>query len=176
VGRLGAFAAVGRLRHPPSRDTARVMSQENVEIARRLYPGAVDVVTVLADRKALNATLGPLVQPDFETVTVPGQVPLSGAGAEDPSRPIFYGLDGFVNAFHDWLTAWETWVVTPTDFIDVDENRVLVMLDIRARSKTHKVEMPVEGANLLTIKDGTIARIELFFERDQALEAAGLTE
>ena len=66
--------------------------------------------------------------------------------------------------------------MTPTDFIDVDENRVLVMLDIRARSRTHQVEMPVEGANLLTIKDGRMARIELFFERSQALEAAGLSE
>jgi hypothetical protein len=147
-----------------------------VEVVRRLFPGEVDVVAGLADRKALDATLGPLVQPDFETVTVPGQVPLSGAGVDDPSRPIFYGLDGFVAAFRDWLTAWETWVVTPADFIDVDENRVLVMLDIRARSKTHQVEMPVEGANLLTIKDGKVARIELFFDRDQALEAAGLPE
>ena len=152
------------------------MSQENVEIARRLFPGEVDVVAVLADRKALDATLGPLVQPDFETVTVPGQVPVSGAGAQDASRPVLRGLDGFVSGFGDWLSAWETWVVTPTDFIDVDENRVLVMLDIRARSKTHQVEMPVEGANLLTIKDGRLARVELFFERGQAREAAGLSE
>jgi hypothetical protein len=152
------------------------MSQENVELARRLFPGEVDVVAVLADRKALDATLGPLVQPDFETVTVPGQVPVSGADAQDASRPMVHGLDGFVSGFGDWLSAWETWVVTPTDFIDVDENRVLVMLDIRARSKTHQVEMPVEGANLLTINDGRIARIELFFERGEALEAAGLRE
>ena len=49
------------------------MSQENVEVARTLYPGEVDVVAVLADRKALDAALGPLVQPDFETVTVPAK-------------------------------------------------------------------------------------------------------
>ena len=152
------------------------MSQENVEVARRLYPGEVDVVAALADREALDATLGPLVQPDFETVTVPGQVPVSGADAQDASRPVAHGLDGFVSGFGDWLSAWETWVVTPTDFMDVDENRVLVMLDIRARSRTHQVEMPVDGANLLTIKDGRVARIELFFERSQALEAAGLSE
>jgi hypothetical protein len=152
------------------------MSEENVEVARRLYPGEVDVVAVLADRNALDTALGPLVQPDFETVTVPGQVPVSGADAQDASRPVVHGLDGFVSGFGDWLSAWETWVVTPTDFIDVDENRVLVILDVRARSKTHQVEMPVEGANLLTIEDGRLARIELFFDRGQALEAAGLSE
>ncbi len=78
--------------------------------------------------------------------------------------------------FRDWLSAWESWVVTATDFIDVNENRVLVLLDVRARSKTHHVEMPIEGANLLTLRDGRLARLELFFDRAQALEAAGLRE
>jgi hypothetical protein len=152
------------------------MSQENVEIVRRLYPGDVDLVAVLVDREALEATLEPLVHPDFETITVPGQIPLSGAAAAESSRPIFYGVDGFVSAFVDWLSAWESWVITATDFIDVDESRILVMLDVRARSRTHQVEMPVEGANLLTLRDGKLERLELFFDRSQALEAAGLSE
>jgi ketosteroid isomerase-like protein len=155
------------------------MSQENVEVARRLYPGTVDLVATFADPAAFEETWAvfeSLVHPDFETVTVPGQVPLSGVGAEDPSRPIFYGLDGFVAAFRDWLSAWESWLVTATDFIDTDENRVLVLLDVRARSKTHQVEIPIQGANLLTLRDGRIARLELFFDRDQALGAAGLRE
>jgi ketosteroid isomerase-like protein len=152
------------------------MSQESVEIARKFFPGTLDLVAALADQEALEAALQRLVHPDFETVTVPGQVPLSGAGAENPSRPIFHGVEGFVSSFRDWLSAWESWVVTATDFIDVDESRVLVMLDVRARSKTHQVEMPIEGANLLTIKDGRLARLELFFDRAQALEAAGLRE
>jgi hypothetical protein len=154
------------------------MSQENIEAARRLYPGTVDVVATLADPGGWEATrrmLEPLVHPDFETLPIPGQL-LSGATAGDPSRPIFYGLDGFVSAFRDWLSAWESWVVTAADFIDVDENRVLVLLDVRARSKTHQVEMPIEAANLLTLRDGRLARLELFFDRAQALEAAGLRE
>jgi ketosteroid isomerase-like protein len=155
------------------------VSQENVEVVRRIYPGPVDLVATVGGPEGFEATrvaFEPLVHPDFETVTVPGQVPLSGAGAENPSRPIFYGVDGFVSAFRDWLSAWESWVVTATDFIDVDETRVLVMIDVRARSKTHQVEMPIEGANLMTLRDGKLARLELFIDRDQALQAAGLSE
>jgi ketosteroid isomerase-like protein len=153
------------------------MSQENVEIVRRFYPGPVDLVQALDPNgfETTRAAMEPLVHPDFETVTVPGQVPLPGVSA-DPSRPIVYGLDGFVNAFRDWLSAWDTWVVTAPDFIDVDENRVLALFDVRARSKTHQVEMPIEGATLTTVTDGRIARLELFFDREQALEAAGLSE
>ena len=132
-----------------------------------LDPGASEV---------WRATFGPIAHPDFETIAVPGQLPLSGAGAEDPSQPTYYGLEGFAAAFRDWLSAWETWVVTATDFIDVDESRVLVVLDVGARSKTHQVEMPIEGANLVTIRDGKLARLELFFDRDQAIEAAGLRD
>jgi hypothetical protein len=155
------------------------MSRENVEIVRRLYPGPVDMVATVADPEAFEATRGvfePLVHSDFETVTVPGQIPLSEPGTENPSQPTFYGLDGFLGAFRDWLSAWESWVVTPTEFIDVDEDRVLVLIDIRARSKTHQVEMPIEGANLLTLRDRKVARVELFFDRAEALEAAGLRE
>jgi ketosteroid isomerase-like protein len=152
------------------------MSQENVEIARRLFPGPLDLVFALADQEALDAALQPLVHADFETVTVPGQVPLSGAGAEDPSRPVFYGVEGFVSSFRDWLSAWESWVVTATDFIEADESRVLVMLDVRARSKTHQSRCPSRAPNLLTLRDGRLARPELFFERGQALEAAGLRD
>jgi hypothetical protein len=152
------------------------MSQENVEIVQSLYPGDVDLVAVLADREALDATLGQLAYPDFETVTVRGQIPVSGSGTQDASRQVLYGLDGFVSGFGDWLTAWESWVAKATEVIDVDDNRVLVMLDIRARSKTHQVEFPVEGANLFTLRDGKIARLELFFDRSDALEAAGLSE
>jgi hypothetical protein len=36
--------------------------------------------------------------------------------------------------------------------------------------------MPIEGANLLTLRDGKLARLELFFERALALEAARLSE
>ena len=64
----------------------------------------------------------------------------------------------------------------PTDFIEADQERVVVVLDIRARSKTHQVDIPFEGANLLTFRDGKLARAELFTTRDAALEAAGLSE
>jgi len=46
----------------------------------------------------------------------------------------------------------------------------------RERSKTHEVEMPIDGANILTIRDGKLSRLEMFLDQSEALEAAGLTE
>src|SRR5512133_504187 len=153
------------------------MSEENVEVVRRLFPGRVDFVQALDPDgfETTRAAMEPLGQPEFEGVTVPGQVPVPGAGG-DPSRPIAYGLDGFARAFRDWLSAWDTWVVTAPDFIDVNENRVLALFDVRARSKTHQVEMPIEGATLITVTKSRVTRLELVFDREQALKAAGLSE
>ena len=67
-------------------------------------------------------------------------------------------------------------MVAPPEFIDVDENRVLALMEIRGRSKTHQVEMPIEAANLWTLRDRKVARLELFLDQTEALEAAGLRE
>ena len=156
------------------------MSEENLDLVRRFYPQPVDMVATLTDPERVEATKSffePFVHPDFETVAAPGQMPLIGPTTKIPEgslRPTSYGLDGFVTAFGDWLSAWDSWAVTATDFIDVDEDRILVLLDIRARSRTHQVEMPIEAANLLTIRDRKVARIELFLDRAEAREAAGL--
>lgn len=155
------------------------MSPGNLTLARSFYPGTIDLVALLGDPegdKAWRAAVEPLVHPDFEIVSTPGQVPLSGAGGKDPGRPVFYGLDGFATAFREWLSAWESWEVTATDFIEVDAERLLALLDVRARSRTHQVEMPVESANLLTFRDQRLVRLELFFDRTEAREAAGLAE
>jgi hypothetical protein len=79
-----------------------------------------------------------------------------------------------LKSIREWLTAWESWVISPADFIVPDESRVLVMLDIQARSRTQHVEIPLQGANLLTFRDAKLARLELYFDRGQALEAAGI--
>ncbi len=154
------------------------MSHGNMELARQLNPEEpVDLVAVFADRaEAWRGVYEQLVSPDFELVSAPGQIPLSAADSENSSQPTFYGFEGFVTAFREWLSAWESWVSRATGFVEVDERRVLVFVDVRARSKTHHVEMPIESANLSTFEDGRLVRMELFLDRSKALEAAGLRE
>ena len=158
------------------------MSQKNVEIVRRFYPRSTDLVLTIADPRGFEATrqaFEPFVHPDFESVTDPDLVLLSAPGDEthgDSSSQVFHGLDGFASVFRDWLSAWESWLVTPTDFIDVDEDRVLVLFEVRARSKTHQVEITIDSANLWTLRDGKAERLELFLKPATALEAAGLSE
>ena len=155
-----------------------------MELARRLYADRpVDLAAVLSDRTMLDAMrsqLEPLVHPDFEAVFEDRGMPMGAASIEktatDERNPTVYGFDGLVSTWREWLSAWDTWVVTPNRFVEVDQERVLVLMDVRALSKTHQVEMPVEGANLLTIRDGKLSRLELFLDQSEAFKAAGLSE
>jgi hypothetical protein len=119
----------------------------------------------------------PLLDPDFETIG--GALGMEAAGeptAEGSARRVVYGVEGFRDGWRGFLAAWDSWVVTATKFIEVDDERVLVLLDVQARSKTHGVDVPIDAANLLTFRSGKLLRLELFSTRSEAFEAAGLSE
>lgn len=153
------------------------MSQQNVALAKRFYPGSIDLVPIIAEPAAWIAFFEPLVDPRFETVGE-GLAMSSGgvSAAQESTRRSVYGIQGFIEVWRDFLGAWDSWVITPAKLLDVDEERVLVLLDIRARSKSHGVEMPMGAANLLSFRDGRLVRMELFNTQSEALEAVGLTE
>jgi hypothetical protein len=157
------------------------MSEEKVEIARRIFPAPFDMVAVFenADVMAtLRQAIEPLVHPDFETAGDPNFIrmgPDTGVG-EGPRGLIARGVDGFITFWRDWLTAFEAWNVGSADLIEVDANRVLAIYDAHARSKTAQVDMDFHAAHLMTFRDGKLARVELFLNHTDALEAAGLSE
>jgi hypothetical protein len=158
------------------------MSEENVELARRFFP-RIDFAATFADEEALaafRAAFDLLVHPEFETVVDPRYQMLVGGNedaAADPSQasPIL-GVDGFVRTFGEWVTGWDSWVVTPTSFAKVDESRVLIVIDIQARSTATQATLTREGGNLMTFDSGRLIRFELFLDRREALEAAGMSE
>ena len=153
------------------------MSQENLEVAKALYPGPLDLTAIFATPEALDVARNqfePLVHPDFVTIHDPRAAGLGMSGPEGPG--VSTGIEGFIALWSDYLSAWDSWVVTPTDFIDVGDERVLVLQSFKGRSKTHGIELELDGGNVVTLRDGKLARLELFFHRADALEAAGLRE
>jgi hypothetical protein len=153
------------------------MSEKNVELARRLFPVGSFDLTLLLDRPELTELFEPFVHPDFETVGTAIGVNAAGETIEQQSGTrTVYGIEGFREGWREFLTAWDSWVVSATEFLEVDDERVLVLLDVRARSKTHGVELPIDSANLLTFQNAKLARLQMFNNRQEALEAAGLGE
>jgi ketosteroid isomerase-like protein len=136
------------------------MSEENVEIVRRVYEAVArrDTESVLA-----------LYDPDVEVHFAKGTL-LDRIGEAGTSRG-HEGLRAFDRelrqAFDDFETNYE-------ELIDAGE-RVVSVSRYRARGRRSGLEIdgPLQFG-IWTIRDGKITRVEWFDSREEAMEAAGL--
>ena len=55
-------------------------------------------------------------------------------------------------------------------------DRVLVVTDHRASGRASGIPISMQTGEVLTMRDGKIIRQDFFASRDEALEAAGLSE
>ena len=96
-------------------------------------------------------------------------------GALDDRGPM-HGKDAVRAYVQDWLDMFDDFKVEPMELIDAGEDQVIAVGRISGRAKLSGVETDLTYAALYTIRDGKIARGREYWTRDEALEAAGLSE
>jgi ketosteroid isomerase-like protein len=138
------------------------MSRENVELVRRSFE--------VFSRGSIDAVIdGGFWSP--EIVFDPSSTGIPGLG-------IYRGHDE-VKAFfeEDWFQAFPLgeWEIEVGELIDAGD-QVFAMSHQRGRGATSGAGAELELANIFTLRDGEIVRVELYRDRDEALEAAGLRE
>jgi ketosteroid isomerase-like protein len=131
------------------------MSQENVEIVRRLLEAfnRGDFEAVFKD-----------AAPEFE---------YDLSRAVGPWRGV-YGRDGALSMIREIVESWEWVRVEPHELIEVGEH-VVVPWTMQGAGRDG-IEVEARSTWVCTIRDGLIVRICLYQERGEALEAAGLRE
>jgi ketosteroid isomerase-like protein len=87
----------------------------------------------------------------------------------------YRGRAGVVRWLEDWGTAWSEFSMEPEEFLDAGE-RVVAVIRMRARGRGSSVQVERQDALVFELRDGKIARTDYFNDRQQALDAAGLTE
>jgi ketosteroid isomerase-like protein len=146
------------------------MSQENVEIVKAAQPPSGTELTVLfADDSGAPARLEaatPLFHPEFEFET-------HGAVANTLRGK---GLPELVDAWREWMEAFEVYWTEVEDFLDASDDQVLVILRDHGRLKGSDAEIQQIGASLWTLRERKVVRIDFYPTREQGLEAAGLSE
>jgi ketosteroid isomerase-like protein len=83
---------------------------------------------------------------------------------------VYRGKQGLRDWFKDLHQEWEAFE-TRVVRIDQRGERALCTLDIHARGRASGVAIDTEMYHLLEIRDGLIARLEAFMDRDAALKA-----
>ena len=131
------------------------MSEENVEIVRRLRRGQSrrHRGRDRADRpgceiRPLRARLNPAV---------------------------YEGHDGIRRFAADLDEVWDEFRTEPIEFIDVGET-VVVSHRVHARGKGSGVEVELPSSSLYMLRNRKVTAIRMYREHADALEAAGLSE
>ena len=132
------------------------MSQENVEIVRRMY----------ADGLLDHAVDGmqPLLHPDVEYV--------NPAEAVEPG--IRRGIDEVIIAFRA-VGAFETATSELRELFPAGDS-VVAAVTFRARSRDSGLELTQDEAHTWTFRHGKVTRFEWCRDLASALEAVGLSE
>jgi ketosteroid isomerase-like protein len=133
------------------------MSEENVEIVRAMYEGR--------ERGDMDAS--EFVHPEIEFARIGKDLP----GDEGEWR----GLDGMKAASIEYLNVWDDYRFEVERMIDLGD-RVLVLERQTARGKRSGALISQDVGTLLTLRDAKIVRWEYYWERAEALEAAGIKE
>jgi ketosteroid isomerase-like protein len=98
-------------------------------------------------------------------------VAVTGVG---PERT-YEGLQGYRDAWLDWLEPWESYRTEAEKVIDAGDD-VLVLVRDHGRRAGMQAEVSMNAAAIWTVRDGKIVRATFFSDQERALEAVGLTE
>jgi len=131
------------------------MSQENVEVVK----ANIDAY----NREDLDA---------FFKDAAPGFV-ADFSRAVGPWRGVF-GPDQIRRIVVEFRETWESVLVEPHEFIDAGD---LVVVPLTQHVKGRGgIEVVVRGAFVWTIRNGAIERVSMYQEKEEALQAVGLSE
>ena len=133
------------------------MSEENVELVRRYFPAY--------ERGGLDA-LAEFWHPDINWRAAEGALDDVG---------LMEGPDAIRDSLRQWEETFAKGRMEVEELIDAGD-QVVALVRGMGRMKDSDVEIDIRYAIVFTIRDGKIAAGREYFTREEALEAAGLSE
>jgi uncharacterized protein len=133
------------------------MSQENVELVRRMYEDfAARGLEVAAD----------YLDQDIEWLPP----------KDAPHPELYRGVEGARAELAEWSGQFHDYAWEPREFIAASEGRVVVIGQQRGRGKVSGADVTAEETHVWALRDGKAVRLEMFASAKDALEAVGLRE
>ena len=87
---------------------------------------------------------------------------------------VLKGRDQALSGLREYAAAWDEWQIVPEEFVDAGDQVLATVLD-GGRLKATSAEVHNRFFNVLTFREGKVARWKTFTDRAEAAEAAGLS-
>jgi ketosteroid isomerase-like protein len=87
------------------------------------------------------------------------------------------GLQDTGEGWRQWLSPWEGFRVQPEAYRDLDDQQVLVLVTFSGRGMSSGLEVgqaTQRGAGIFRIREGKVASLVTYWDRDRALADLGL--
>src|ERR1700704_1990317 len=140
------------------RDTGRAMSQENVEVVRRMLQAFAD--------GGLDA-MAEFWDPDLDWRAAEGAIDDVGE---------MHGPVVVRRYIQDWIDTFDDFGVVVEELRDVGDDRVLSIQRLKGQAKLSGAETDLRYALVSTVRDGKVVRAREYLSVEDALEAVGLRE
>ena len=134
------------------------MSQENVEIVRRGWDA-----WLRGDLPALFGSFDPEIVWDT-------------GNFHDWPESAYHGIDGVERFLREWLAVWDGLEMEVEDVRAAPNERVVSLVLQRGTGRSSGLTMEMEMAQVATLRNGKVTRIDNYENRAEALEAVGLSE
>jgi ketosteroid isomerase-like protein len=132
------------------------MSQQNVEVARRLMAALQS-----GEHEQALGYLDPSVEFDART---------------RPDGKVWHGPEGVRSAMADWMDEWDAYEAEAERYVDAGADKVLLLWRERGRGRASGMPLEQEGATVMTLRDGRVSHMRPFVDRAEALKDAGLAD
>jgi ketosteroid isomerase-like protein len=88
----------------------------------------------------------------------------------------YHGIDGVERFLGEWRDVWDGLEVEVEDVRAALDGRVVSLVLQRAKGRGSGLAMEMKTAQIATLRDGKVTRIDNYEDRAEALEAVGLRE
>jgi ketosteroid isomerase-like protein len=96
---------------------------------------------------------------------------------DGPSPGSWTGLAGMAEGFRDFVSAWVEVHTEVDEYLELDEERVVVLVRFSGRGKKSGLElgqMRTKGAHLAHVRGGKVIKAVFYWDRERALADLGL--
>jgi ketosteroid isomerase-like protein len=133
------------------------MSQENVEVVRQAHEAF--------NRRDLDALAG-LTELDWV---------MDWSRSISPQRGVYRGRAGVETWIAEITDAFESFEIHPLEYMSAGD-RIVVPAKVRGRGRGSGVVVDADGATVWELERGKVVKLTLFGSKEEALDAAGLSE